>query len=239
MGLITGAHSPVLVTGRRSAIAGTRCLAWPGSAATPTLATEAIAVEWVSSSASDAAAGTGARTVKLYYLTMLGAEATATTTLNGTTAVAGPVDFYRAQRAVVLTVGSGGVPAGNLTLRKTDDTGEYEYVAAGDLESQSCRRTVPTGSYFELAAVQWSVIATTAKEIGDLRIEATVNPESGELTAGIFHPLLIVRGEAITETFVPPPIKFPAACDIRATSIRLVGAGDIGVSVSIVFRVVT
>lgn len=71
-----------------------------------------------SSSASDAAAGTGARTIKITYVDSTGATSgTETATLNGTTAV-NLVSTNKCfiEKIEVLTVGSGGANAGTITL---------------------------------------------------------------------------------------------------------------------------
>jgi hypothetical protein len=71
-----------------------------------------------SSSASDASAGTGARTITIYYVDATGATAgTETATLNGTTAV-NLVTTTKCfiEKIVVATVGSGGSNAGTISL---------------------------------------------------------------------------------------------------------------------------
>lgn len=81
---------------------------WPSVAAALTI---------VSTSANDAAAGTGARTVKLLYLDANYKQQIATVTLNGLTAVSAGVSAIRCDRAFVMTAGSGGSNAGNLSIK--------------------------------------------------------------------------------------------------------------------------
>jgi hypothetical protein len=73
----------------------------------------------VSSSANDAAAGTGARTVQIkYYNNAMEGPFFTTVTLNGTTAVnTTTTDIRFVERMEVLTAGSGAQAAGNIQLR--------------------------------------------------------------------------------------------------------------------------
>lgn len=70
----------------------------------------------VSSSANDAAAGTGARTVLVSGVNSSYVAQSETVTLNGATPVALTNNYMTINSMVVLTVGSGGVAAGTLTL---------------------------------------------------------------------------------------------------------------------------
>jgi hypothetical protein len=73
----------------------------------------------VSSSASDSSAGTGARQVQITYLdAALSSYLTETITLNGTTAVnTVATNICHIQTAEIISVGSGGVPAGTISLK--------------------------------------------------------------------------------------------------------------------------
>lgn len=80
--------------------------------------TTAVAMELVSSSANDTAAGTGARTVQVIGLDGSYVPFTETVTLNGTTPVALANTSAIAINALkVLTAGSGGINAGTIDCR--------------------------------------------------------------------------------------------------------------------------
>lgn len=103
----------------------------------------------VSSSASDAAAGTGARTVTITYVDQTGAtQATETATLNGTTAV-NLVNTAKCfiQSMVVNTVGTGGANAGTITLFTAAAGGGTNVgsIAAGDKRTFWAHHYVVTG----------------------------------------------------------------------------------------------
>lgn len=86
---------------------------WPTSAQTTTI---------VSSSANDASAGTGARTVEVQGLDSSYAFTSETATLNGTTAVTLTNSYLRVFRAKVLTAGSTGYNEGDIDIKHSTTT---------------------------------------------------------------------------------------------------------------------
>lgn len=110
----------------------------------PDSALETISV--LSSSANDAAAGTGARTVRVTGLDGDYNEITETVTLNGTTPVATVATFRRAHTATVLTAGSGGANAGVITFRHTTTTANvFLSMIAGRNQTNCSAYTIPAG----------------------------------------------------------------------------------------------
>jgi hypothetical protein len=77
--------------------------------------TSASTYNFVSSSASDTAAGVGARTMTIYGLNGSYAEVSETLTLNGTTNVTTVNSYFIILRAVVNTVGTSDTNVGNIT----------------------------------------------------------------------------------------------------------------------------
>lgn len=102
-----------------------------------------------SSSANDASAGTGARTVKVTYYDSTGAgPSTETVTLNGTTAVAmvsSTVCYI--EKIEVMTVGSNGSNVGTITLfvNNAGGGGTIGTIAVGDNRTFWAHHYVPTG----------------------------------------------------------------------------------------------
>ncbi len=86
-----------------------------GVGGTFTPPTSAGTVSFVSSSANDASAGTGARTLTVFGLDGNYDAASETITLNGTTPVATANSYFIIHRALVETGGSGGTNAGAIT----------------------------------------------------------------------------------------------------------------------------
>lgn len=85
---------------------GKGAMTWPSSAAVATI---------VSTSANDAAAGTGARTVTVYGVDSSYDEISETVNMNGTSNVNTVNSYLHIDRLRVITVGSGGVNEGEIT----------------------------------------------------------------------------------------------------------------------------
>ncbi len=105
-----------------------------------------------STSANDAAVGTGARTVTLNYLTAAFVLKSETVTLNGVTAVATVgTDIAYIESIVVASVGSNDVNVGTINFY-TDTTGGggggtvWGSIAVGDNQTFWAHHYVPTGS---------------------------------------------------------------------------------------------
>jgi len=100
--------------------AGTETVVPAGGVWVPPTAARVHAI--VSSSANDAAAGSGARTVRLIGVPAGGGIATETVALNGTTPVNSSGSYIHIISIQVLTVGAGGVNAGLITATAATDS---------------------------------------------------------------------------------------------------------------------
>jgi hypothetical protein len=101
-----------------------------------------------SSSANDAAAGTGARTIRVTGLDSNYNIISETVTLNGVTPVTTSQSFIRAHTAVVLTSGSSNTAfnAGNITVRhSTTTTNIFLYMLIGTNQTNCSGYTIPAG----------------------------------------------------------------------------------------------
>lgn len=94
--------------------------------------TSALAMEIVSDSVNDTAAGTGARTVLVSYLAAGYVPKTFSASLNGATPVAFPEDVLRINRAIVTAAGTvRGANAGNISIRDAGGAGKtYAHIPA-------------------------------------------------------------------------------------------------------------
>lgn len=111
----------------------------------------------VSASANDTAAGTGARTVKITYLTLAGVLNTETVTLNGTTPVnTVATDICYIEKMEILTAGSGGVAAGIISLKAATAGGGATIgtIAAGQTQTYWAHHYVPAGKTCNITS-QW------------------------------------------------------------------------------------
>lgn len=127
--------------------------------------TAAVAMEVVSSSANDTAAGTGARTLSITYLTGDYTQKTTVIALNGTTPVAMPENVLRINSAVVATAGAatnqGTANAGNISIRAAGGLGAtYSYMQAGTSIARSSMFTVPAGFQFDILSMYTSINRT-------------------------------------------------------------------------------
>lgn len=102
----------VWINGYNGAGAATEEDIWDYSAVWTGLAATGVTLEVGSGSASDAAAGTGARTIRVYGIDINGKFQTEDFTMNGQTEVAGTKVWYRVWGVEVLTTGSGYANAG-------------------------------------------------------------------------------------------------------------------------------
>lgn len=141
-GRITGS-TPFNGYGKKVTVGADSGVIWPnGAFVFPAAAGVQMAV--VSTSANDAAAGTGIRTLDIHYLDANLAEQTETVTLNGTTpvnTVATNIRFIQCMHMV--TFGSGKAAAGNISATNGGNT--HSYIATGEVRCTSSVRMVPAG----------------------------------------------------------------------------------------------
>lgn len=158
-----------------------------------------------SSSASDTAAGTGARKVKVTYYTLdatgkITGPFTETVTLDGTNAV--PLvatDLALLERMEVLTAGSGGVAAGDITLWSLNDgTGTAIAVLSnGDVRTRLAHHYVSSGARCELLDLE---------ALGGDPASALVQVKRLPYPSGVEQP--ITGGYGTTST-LPRGVDFP------------------------------
>ena len=110
-------YSPLQKFGRLASMGSgdTNFDVWDGASAYSWLAAAAT-LTISSASTNDTSAGTGARTVRVYGLNSDYEEIIVDMTMNGQTGVTIGTDLIRVHRAYVLTVGTGGVNAGNIWI---------------------------------------------------------------------------------------------------------------------------
>jgi len=113
---------------------------WDGGGVYP-WPTAAAATNIQSSDGNDTAAGTGARTVWIQGLDTNLALIAETATLNGVGAVALANQYYRVFRARVVTAGSGGVNAGDITITQGGTT--IAQISTGNGQTLMAIYTVP------------------------------------------------------------------------------------------------
>lgn len=108
--------------------------------------TSELSLEVVSTSASDTAAGTGARTVRIVGLDANYNDLAQLVTLNGTTAVAVPLPMFRINAVFMMSAGSNGVNVGDINIRRAPGGITQAQIPAGYGISRQSMYTVRTGS---------------------------------------------------------------------------------------------
>lgn len=108
--------------------------------------TAATALEVVSTSASDAAAGVGARTITIFGLDINYIEVNQAITLNGTTAVTVPTSLFRINSALITSAGSNKVNVGDINIRRAPGGITQAQIPAGYGISRQAIFTVPAGN---------------------------------------------------------------------------------------------
>lgn len=131
----------------------------------------AIAMELVSDSVNDTAAGTGARTVQVVYLDSTYTNKTVTLTMNGTTAVAMPENVLRVNRMIVVTGGTfRGANFGNIKLRAVTGQRVYSHIPAPAVFpnprgiARQSMYTTPAGMAFDVTSVIVSINRTDTND---------------------------------------------------------------------------
>lgn len=181
----------VFLLGRQPAANTTEYPLWY-NAGVYTWPTAAMGMEVVSSSANDAAAGTGARTVKVTYLDGNFVVKSETITLNGTTAVATiATDIYRILDFRVMTTGTGLKSAGTIDIRNLADTPIYARIITGDNEAQQAIYTVPADKFLILYKGNIGLGSSAAGKYGIFKLLTNYNHVTDTIdgygASGVMH----------------------------------------------------
>lgn len=153
----------VQLAARQGGLSTSATTFWAVSAAYVQL-TAAAAMEAVSSSANDAAAGTGARTIRVYGIDGNYDAIIEDVTLNGTTPVALVTSLIAVNKIEVLTAGSGLVNAGTIDVRTvTGSTVKNRINTSPILRGQTCSflYTIPRKHIGLLSSVKFSSTGNT------------------------------------------------------------------------------
>jgi hypothetical protein len=175
--------------------------------------TSASILQIVSTSASDAAAGTGARTVFINGLDGSYNEVSETVTLNGTTNVPTVNTYLRVFKMVVVTAGSNQSAVGVLTIQVGATV--YGRVAIGDNTTQLAIWTVPAGYTAYLLS---SHVATGTAGVNQFVDARLIQRPFGSVFRTISR-LTLAQGTADFDGSVVP-LSFPEKTDfeVRAVS---------------------
>lgn len=175
------------------------------------------ALQIVSSSASDTAAGIGTRTVKVTYINTSNALVQSPDiVLNGTTAV--PAGFF-ARAIMWMEATSGGTSeasVGNIILRIVGPGATHEQISIGENRSLSARFMVPAGFTGFIAYWQSSAFGGATQ---DVRLRGTVDSFDRTLGTRYIAQDLAFTSDTASLTNDLPWLRFPALSRIKVSTI--------------------
>jgi len=196
---------------------------WGGGGTYSYYPTSEESVQISSDSASDAAAGIGARTVQVQGLDANWAVATEVVTLDGTNTVDLETDFIRVFRMIVTSAGSSNTNAGTITLQGSTDTAAV--ILAGQGQTQQAIYTVPGGHTGYLhkwyAGLSKTGPAREAQFTYQVRAFGQIYVVKGDLVASNV-------GSTLVERKFQCPVVIPEKSDIKVVC-ESVSANDTGV----------
>ena len=223
--MINNANSPQTsrtfgyMFGRNSLVQNVRCDLWEGPTCVYVFPTVAQQMAVSSTSANDAAAGTGCQQVEIHYLDGSYLIHSTLVTLNGVTPVnTTPTDLFRINSFHCIAVGSGGVSAGNISLKNTGATVTYGFMLAGNNIAHQAIFTIPAASYGYISHWQASVGSATGTHFTQVDIRATQH--DGNYVPGLFLTVDTIglqnSGVGLT---LPIPIRIPAMTDVKMSAL--------------------
>lgn len=195
--------------------------------------TSAVAMQVVSSSASDTAAGTGARTVQVDGIGADGAELSQSVTLNGTSQVAVPAALQHVQRVLCTTFGSGAANAGDVTVSTVSGSVALCRALAGNGTSQNSVYMVPSTHSWTLGT--FFMNADNGTNTVHWRFGIML-PGSG----GWVYPAIFFQGDNALPVELrpyPPTTTLPSGARLKWQA-RCPGGGTANVSVGMIHTLV-
>ena len=211
-----GGHSVVTVSGYNSDVD----TAWEMITPIGDLSFPATALQMTvsSSSASDTAAGTGARTVLISGLDANYAVITETVTLNGQTAVTTTNSFLRINNMLVTTAGTGLANAGIIYIGSGAVTSGvpaviYNVIAVGYNNATSSQYTIPAGYTGYLVIARISLAQDTGTSLITARTRFV-----GTNGIPITGPLVVANNNISTQPF-PYPLSIAEKTRIQGEAI--------------------
>lgn len=183
------------------------------------LPTTATVASLVSTSANDAAAGTGLRTVVVQGLDTNYIEVEETVTLNGVTPVNTTQVFWRINRIYGLTSGTGATNAGTITCSVNSQVQASIQIGLG--QTLVGMFTVPAGHTLIIKSVE---IGTGRIGSGDLHFQLQIRYPNGDLNAAPWRVQSFVdiyESFAIDKCCISVPEKTEIRCRATSTTVNL------------------
>lgn len=193
---------------------------YTGMPALPAQAGEALNI--VSGSANDAAAGTGQRTIKIVGLDSAGATQEETVTLNGTTPVVTSTTWTRVFRAFGVTAGSGGTNAGAITIKHNVTTANvFAVIKAGRSQAMLGVYTVPAGRSGRIVSWGGQVYGLNATAAGEGVLQLLVRPTGANQGWRVLRMLALpaVPTTKVVDQIAGDGLRLSALTDVKVNFI--------------------
>lgn len=208
------------VIGRAPVVNNTRVDMWEGPTALYVFPTTGQQMSLVSTSANDAAAGSGIQTIFVHALDSNYNPVDFTIALNGTTPVlTTQVNLFRINGIHAATVGSvSGVAAGDVSITNVGGTVTYGRIITGNNTARQAIFTIPAGKTGYLTHWQGSSGSATGTHFTQIAIRATqhIGIRLPGVFLGIDEQGTLNGGISVN---YPIPIKFPEKTDIKMSVI--------------------
>ena len=169
---------------------------------------------------NDKAAGTGALTVYISYLTSTFVEKNETVTMNGSTAVAtANSDIFRVNAFRVATAGTGGAAAGTITLRRSSSGSTVSQIAIGETRARNVNYTVPVGKALIIDEIDVaSGAADIPKGYARFKLKTTYNDITAAVGTLFYTQWELITDNCAVSTEFTIPLMFPAGTDLTVTA---------------------
>lgn len=186
----------------------------------PTQAAEALNI--VSSSTADAAAGTGTRTIRVEGLDANGKYVQETFTMNGTTPVVSTSTWLRVLRAFGLTAGSGGTNAGAITIKHNVTTANvFTVIKAGRNQAAIAAFTVPAGKQAKIERWGGQVYGLSATAAGECLLQLMIRPTGANQGWRVLRQLMVpaVATAKVVDDRSHAPIILAEKTDVKVQAV--------------------
>lgn len=214
-------HTPFFKTGFNGDVDATEEDMWvAGGKYVFPLAAQGMEV-YSTDNTNDKAGGTGARTVKIWYLTNTFVEKTEVVTVTGTTnAETVATDIYRVNAFRVMTAGATGAATGTISLRnKTDHTTVYSQIAIGHTRARNSIYTVPVNKALYITQLSFSAGHSSGGRYVRFTLRATYD-DIIKVASTLFYPYYEIGiQDGAFNVHLDVPIKFPAGVNIKVSAI--------------------
>lgn len=200
----------------------------------PTGSAETLTV--TSASDNDTSAGTGARQLRIYGLDSSGSLQTEVVSMNGTSGVTTTNTFSRCYLVRVISSGSGGSNAGDITVKHTTTTANiFAVMPAGQSRTKLSNYTIPTGKRGMLTAYWASMSNNSAPGTTARARVAIYTRESGTDTWEDRRSLWLSSVTGISRVELGGAITLPSGTDVvlrvesgaSADNLSVIGSYDL------------